>query len=67
MLKLYGKLIRFTRGGTYIYDIQEFFKKKLTPQPPSQCAQNLFVKRTFVNWEINPFQSKVPILYLMKT
>ena len=31
MLKLYGKLIRFTRGGTYIYDIQEFFKKKLTP------------------------------------
>ena len=34
MLKLNGKLTRFSREGTYIYDIQNFFKKMLTLQPP---------------------------------
>ena len=34
MLKLNGKLFRFTCEGTYIYDIQSnFFKKKLTINP----------------------------------
>ena len=56
MLKLNGKLTRFTREGTYIYDIHKFKKKNADPSTPTlTCAENLFVKRTFVNRKINTF------------
>ena len=50
MLKLNGKLFRFTREGTYIYDIQIKLKKKeadpVPPTPTLTYVQNLFVERT---------------------
>ena len=42
MLKLDGKLFRFTREGTYIYDIQNnFLKKADTLNPFSSAFQGL--------------------------
>ena len=55
ILKLNGKLIRFMREGTWIYEIQKKFFKNADPSTPTlTCVQNLFVKWTFANWKINP-------------
>ena len=52
MLKLNGKLFRFTCEGTYNYDIKKNPEKTKEADPLTltlTCAQNLFVDRTFIN------------------
>ena len=43
MLKLNGKLTRFTREGTYIYDIHKFKKKKCWPFNPHIDMRSKFI------------------------
>ena len=47
------------RRHTFMTSKTFFLKNWPRPQTPTlTCAQNLFVKITFVNWKINPFQSE---------
>ena len=68
MLKLNGKLFRFTHEGTYIYDIQNNFFKKADPQPPDWHALKIYLwKELLLTEKIYPSKSEVPFLYPMKT
>ena len=68
MLKLNGKLFRFTREGTYIYDIQNNFFKKADPQPPHWHALKIYLWKELLPTEkINPSKWEVLFLYPMKT
>ena len=60
MLKLNGKLLRFTREATYVYDIQNIFFKKLTPpsNPHTDMRSKFICENNFCQLKINPFQSE---------
>ena len=47
MLKLNGKLFRFTREGIYIYDIQNNFFKKADPNPLTDMRLKFIFGKNF--------------------
>ena len=51
MLKLNGKLIRFTREGTYTYHIRKTFLKKNDPQPPHWHALKIYSWKELLSTE----------------